>query len=240
MLSGVRYEDVIANSVILNLREALMTGGRRDNRGFFGINLYAYWHRFFAILAYYKFIPQDPPLRLSPDFPDATTPAIAWRFDAASLPPALKGINPQKTIVLNPCAQSMKCDISVFELIAERAAQMGYTALCHVHRGQKGLKACGSVECTLKEIGTFLARGAALIALRSGFVDVMLHTGCKIVSILPREIPIGHFDSEETMRINPNVADVVIREGDYCATVDEVFQKLDELAQKERARCSTT
>ena len=183
-----------------------------------------------------------PPLLINSLLPCKRKLGLNWRFDASILPEALRELNPQKTIVINPYAQSIRCDIALFELIAERAAQMGYTALCHVHWGQKGLNACASVECTLKEIGTFLASGATLIALRSGFVDTMLHAGCKIVSLLPKGTPFGWRleGSDAVALINPNVADVVINEDDYSATVDKVFLRLAELAQKERARCSTT
>ena len=242
IFSGFKYSTAFSAEV-LNLTNARAMAADWPLHAFLSDMLgdmidCAYWTRFFSWLANCASISirQDPPRQQEANAPCGNAPWLEWRFDATSLPPAINGLVPAKAIVLNPYAKTIKCDLALFELIAERAAQMGYSVVCHVHGKQKGLKACASVECTLKEIGTFLSKGAALIALRSGFVDVMLHTGCKIVSLLHATASINWRleRSDAAALINPNVADVAINEGDYSATVDEVFLRLDGLRQKER------
>ena len=130
------------------------------------------------------------------------------------LPQSLASLCEKKCIVINPYANTVKCDISVFWSSFVKLAHLnGYTAICLVHGNQSGIAGCNNIECTLGEIGSFLKyTGSVLVALRSGFVDVMIHAQTPVFCLEYTEFKrykLFLFNSQEIEEINPDVNDIL-------------------------------
>ena len=129
------------------------------------------------------------------------------------LPQKLSNLLGKKCIVINPYANSIKCNVFKFFLkFVELAKEEGYTVICPIYGDQTGIDGCICINCSLGEIGTFLYKTRSpLVALRSGFVDVMIHTGVPVLCLEYTEFDrykMFLFNSSEISEINSNVKDI--------------------------------
>lgn len=154
------------------------------------------------------------------------------RFEA-NVPRELDSMNSKKVIVINPYATTIKFDSeSLFSDFVIKAQNKGYEVVCLIHGSQEGVNGCINLDCTLEEIGTFLSKNGILVALRSGFVDVMIHTGVPTICLQYEgyhDYKSFLFNSEEIKRINPNVVDILFNSSmGNDDIIDKIFEQINE------------
>jgi ADP-heptose:LPS heptosyltransferase len=100
-----------------------------------------------------------------------------------------------RTVILCPYAVvTDKISILYFENIADYFLKKGYQVYTN-HSSEDGdvIKGTESLDGSLKEIFEIADRGAYIIGIRSGLLDLLSYARCKIISIYPRGNPYQNF-----------------------------------------------
>ena len=85
------------------------------------------------------------------------------------------------------------------------------------------------------EAGALLNKRGILVATRSGFVDIMLHTGAPIVC-LDSDADYSYFqcyrlDVPEVAALNPNIEEIIYH-NDLEETAENIIAKIEEIGPR--------
>ena len=110
----------------------------------------------------------------------------------------------KKTVFLNPYAISVSLDVSqLFEHLAEKLANNGYKVITlTANQNQKAIKGTQALTCTLIEAFHLINSYGCVVALRSGFLDLMAFTNAKIICINDAEYEDKYFWNIEQYGVN--------------------------------------
>ena len=116
-----------------------------------------------------------------------------------------------KTVFLNAVARTVHCDITaLLAAAAEKLGQAGYTvATLTANDAEEPIRGTQGIVCGLEEAFSLIEFGGALIGLRSGFMDVMVYAGCKLISIDDEGYGFKSFFCVERLGVNPDCHTVV-------------------------------
>ncbi len=115
-------------------------------------------------------------------------------------------ITKNKSVLLNPYANSVRCDIfGLFEKIAEILKKDGFRVFTLTSSERElGIKGTQSLQCDLVEAYWLAEYCGTIIALRSGFLDLMVFAHCKIISIVDKDYGAKDFFQLEKWEVNPD------------------------------------
>ena len=132
-------------------------------------------------------------------------------------------IKKDMTVLLNPFANSIKCDVfELFGEIADILLKNGYRVFT-LTSSEKDIPIRGTqtLQCSLAEAYWLAEYCGTIIALRSGFLDLMVFAKCKIISIVDTNYGPKHFYQLEKWGVNPDCYTI-----EYGNNDQEVIQKI--------------
>ena len=132
-------------------------------------------------------------------------------------------IKKDMTVLLNPFANSIKCDVfELFGEIADILLKNGYRVFT-LTSSEKDIPIRGTqtLQCSLAEAYWLAEYCGTIIALRSGFLDLMVFAKCKIISIVDTNYGPKDFYQLEKWGINQDCYTI-----EYSNNVQEVNQKI--------------
>ncbi len=113
-------------------------------------------------------------------------------------------IKKNKTVLLNPFANSIKCDVfELFGEITDILVRNGYSVFT-LTSNEKDIPIRGTqpLQCNLVEAYWLAEYCGTIIALRSGFLDLMVFAKCKIVSVVDKNYGPKDFYQLEKWGVN--------------------------------------
>lgn len=175
-----------------------------------------YWNKVYSMNQYIKDlvfqIDQDSKLQY-PDIPHKNIQGIIERYN----------IKRNKTVLLNPFANSIRCDVSsLFEKISEILAKDGIEVFTLTSSEKEwAIKGTQPLQCDLTEAYWLAEYCGTIIALRSGFLDLMVFAHCKIISIVDEDYGAKDFFRLEKWGVNQNCYTV-----EYGNNNQEIIQQI--------------
>ena len=135
-------------------------------------------------------------------------------------------IKRDKTVLLNPYANSIKCDVfNLFSEIADILVRNGYKVFT-LTSNEKDMPIRGTqpLQCTLVEAYWLAEYCGTIIALRSGFLDLMVFARCKIISIVDKNYGPKDFYQLEKWGVNQECYTI-----EYSNNDKEVIQQIKDV-----------
>lgn len=116
----------------------------------------------------------------------------AKKFPACKNPPKIKeyfdekGLDPQKTIILFPYANTIQpIHIDIWERLARNLREDGYMVCTNVEPGGLAIPGTVSVFVPYEDLIPFVERCGCVIGLRSGIFDIIADANCNKVVLYP-------------------------------------------------------
>lgn len=212
-------------------------------RSYFGQILCAYYHRERITYAFHgcnimsRAVWDNPHLSL-PDFiknlcyqigPDAEIepPHISQMDITAKV--ERYGIEKGKTVFFNPYANTIKAELNRFERLLAQAADMllgkGYKVFTITANGEQApIVGTQAISCSLSEAFHLVEYGGTVIALRSGFLDLMAFAKCRIIAIDDDDYGRKEFFKLEKWGVNDDCHTIRYKDGETTLRqMEELF-----------------
>lgn len=143
------------------------------------------------------------------------------------------GLMKGRTVFINPVANSVRCDAS--ELLAEAASALkekGYRVVTLTAKSADApVNGTQAIPCGLETAFSLIKFGGILIGVRSGFMDLMVYTDSKIITVNDEGHGFTPFYSLENLGVNSDCHSVM-----YDGNVQTALRQIVEaVEQNERA-----
>ena len=212
-------------------------------RSYFGQILCAYYHRERITYAYYDC---DVMQRAVWDNPYLSLPNFIKNLcyqigpDAEIEPPHISqmdltakieryGIEKGKTVLFNPYANTIKAEQNRFERLLTQAADMflrkGFKVFTvTANEEQAPIAGTQALPCSLSEAFHLAEYGGTVIALRSGFLDLMAFAKCRIIAIDDDDYGRKEFFKLEKWGVNDDCHTICYKDGETTLRqMEELF-----------------
>lgn len=138
------------------------------------------------------------------------------------------GLQKGKTVLLNPYANSVKCDVNtLFEGIAEAMLSKGFSVKT-LTSSEKDIPVRGTeaLPCDLIEAFRIAEYCGTVIALRSGFLDLLVFAKTRMIAIMDIDYGPKDFYKLEAWNVNPDCATVIYDGKSDDETIKEIENTL--------------
>ena len=175
-----------------------------------------YWNKFYYLNQFVKDlvfqIASDSKIQY-PEIPHINIQTLVEKYN----------IKKAKTVLLNPFANSIKCDVfSLFGEVADILARNGYRVFTLTSSERDiPIKGTQPLQCNLVEAYRLAEYCGTIIALRSGFLDLMVFARCKIISIVDKNYGPKDFYQLEKWGVNQECFTI-----EYSNNDQEVIQQI--------------
>ena len=129
----------------------------------------------------------------------------------------------EKTVFLNSAANSVHCDVGeLLAAVATELTQKGYRVVTlTANEREQPVQGTLAIPCTLEEAFALVGYGGMLIGIRSGFLDLMVYSDCKIISVVDEGYGLKDMCRIERLGVNPD-CHTVVYDGDSETSLKEI------------------
>ena len=101
--------------------------------------------------------------------------------------PAIPGFQKGKTVLLSPYSRAIDIqEKQLFSLLAKKLNELGFSVFTNLSdRNHCPISGTKALFCTLDQVIHFVRSGGYVIGVRSGLLDLLAYTKCKMVAIYP-------------------------------------------------------
>lgn len=129
-----------------------------------------------------------------------------------------------KTVFLNSVANSVHCDVGgLLAAAAKELTKKGYRVVTlTANEREQPVQGTQAIPCTLEEAYALVGYGGTLLGVRSGFLDMMVYSDCKIISVVDEGFGLKDMCRLERLGVNPD-CHTVIYDGDDETALTEIM-----------------
>lgn len=97
-------------------------------------------------------------------------------------------IDYKRTIIINPYSNFLKItDSRIFDTLTDYLSLQGFIVYTNTTKNQTALKGSRRLECSLEELYGLCKRVKLVVSLRSGIIDLMIHSGGNFIVLYSDE-----------------------------------------------------
>lgn len=141
---------------------------------------------------------------------------------------SIANTNNQKYVIINPYSNSMYCDISFFEKVAEYCINIGYTVYCNLAPGQIPIRNSTPLQCSIEELYSWLLKAEFIVSMRSGILDYLIK-GIKKAFVIYDDEKFYNFCTLSAWETKEMIEEVIY---DKNTTITQVFEWIDNVVHE--------